>query len=191
MNVQSLVGPQLRSLADALEGSDPDAPSLCQGWQVRHVVAHLTMAARYDEQAFGAELAAVGFDFAALSETVARRDAARDWPSLLADLRSDVLAGFAMPGGGALGALTHAVIHGLDITVALGLPRTSDDAAVRLVLDALVVDPSPFGIGLDGWHLQATDLDWEHGTGTTVAAPAEELVLALANRPRGLPLRAG
>ncbi|MCU1600114.1 MAG: uncharacterized protein JWO22_823, partial [Frankiales bacterium] len=145
MSVQSLVGPQLRSLADALEGCDADAPWLCEGWHVRHVVAHLTMAARYDEQAFGAELAAAGYDFGVLSETVAHRDGARDWPSLLADLRSDVLAGFAMPGGGALSALTHAVIHGLDVTVPLGLPRTSDDTAVRLVLDALVVDPNPFG----------------------------------------------
>jgi uncharacterized protein (TIGR03083 family) len=41
----------LASLLDTLSPDRWDAPSLCEGWRVREVVAHLTMAARYDEGA--------------------------------------------------------------------------------------------------------------------------------------------
>ena len=53
-----------------------DAPSLCDKWQVRHVIAHVTMPARLTPEQFGAEMAAAGGDFAVLSDTVAPRDGA-------------------------------------------------------------------------------------------------------------------
>ncbi|MEP6631233.1 MAG: maleylpyruvate isomerase family mycothiol-dependent enzyme [Lapillicoccus sp.] len=187
-DVQPLVGPQLQSLAQVLADQPPsvaDAPSLCAGWAVKHVVAHMTMAARYDPPAFMAQLAAVGHDFEALSEQVARRDGDLPFGSLLDDLRSDTMAAWAPPGGGASGALTHAVIHGLDITGALSIPRTADDHATRLVLDTLTGGVAGhFGVDLTGRALAATDLDWTFGSGTPVRATAGDLVLALAGRPR-------
>jgi uncharacterized protein (TIGR03083 family) len=188
-DVQALVGPQFHALAEVLAAQPEgvaDAPSLCDGWAVRHVVAHLTMAARYDGPAFAAELASVGYDFETLSTTIALRDGDLGFDRLLADLRSDTMAAWAAPGGGAIGALTHVVIHGLDATAALHLPRSADDEATRLVLDRLTLDgdETPFGIDLHGWQLTATDLDWKHGVGTPVSATAEDLVLALAGRPR-------
>ena len=131
-DVQAFVGPQFRMLADALAVQPPsiaDAPSLCAGWAVRHVVAHMTMAARYDGPAFTAELAAVGYDFGALSDRVALRDGDLPFDALMGNLRSDTMAAWAPPGGGASGALSHVVIHGLDITAALGLPRWRPSAA--------------------------------------------------------------
>jgi uncharacterized protein (TIGR03083 family) len=41
---------EYRALADLLESSTAavwDAPSLCEGWRTREVVAHVTMPARY------------------------------------------------------------------------------------------------------------------------------------------------
>ena len=84
------------------------------------------------------------------------------------------------------------VIHGLDITAALDLPRSADDEATRVVLDSLTDnrDATPFGVGLAGWHLVATDIDWQHGDGLPVTATSDELILALAGRPRpGIELR--
>ena len=40
-----------------------DAATLCAGWQVRHVVAHVTMPARLTPERFGAEMAAAGGDW--------------------------------------------------------------------------------------------------------------------------------
>ena len=50
MDLAALVADSFGRLGEALAGMPDDAwsrPSLCEGWQVRHVVAHLTMAARY------------------------------------------------------------------------------------------------------------------------------------------------
>src|SRR3954451_19240105 len=87
-----------------------DAPSLCAGWQVRHVVAHVTMPVRLTPEQFGAEMAAAGGDFAVLSDTVAARDASLPVGDLVAALRSPVLHGWQPPGGGASGAPRHGVI---------------------------------------------------------------------------------
>lgn len=194
-HVQALVGAQFQSLADTLAAQPPsvaDAQTLCDGWAVRHIVAHVTMAARYDGPAFAAELASVAYDFDALSNTIAVRDGNLDFDRLLGDLRSDTMAAWVTPGGGATGSLSHIVIHGLDITVALDLPRSADDQATRVVLDSLTGSraATPFGVGLAGWCLTATDIDWQHGDGVPVTATSDELVLALAGRPRpGIELR--
>ena len=73
-DLQTLVAPTSDDPAD-LRAPAPaeawDAPSLCEGWQVRHVVAHVTMPARLTPEQFGAEMAAAGGDFTVLSDTVA------------------------------------------------------------------------------------------------------------------------
>lgn len=142
-----------RRLADVLERSPAswDAPSLCQGWRVRHVVAHVTMPVRLTPERFGAEIAAAGGDFGVLSDTVAARDAALPTDELLEQLRSPELHAWEPPGGGAAGALSHSVIHSLDVTLALGEPTVAPDAAVRDVTDQLVAsDGAWFGVDLTG-----------------------------------------
>lgn len=186
--LQPLVAAELAALATLLEGlpaADWDRPSLCDGWRVREVVAHLTMAARYTAAQFEQELRADGFDFGALSDRVAARDGALPTSVLVADLQSDALARWAAPGGGYAGSLNHAVVHGLDVTVALGLDRRPPDETTRAALDGLTTEGAPTRTGVDlvGVELRATDLDWSWGSGRTIAAPAARLVLALARRP--------
>ena len=66
---------RLAGLLDAASDAQWDTASLCAGWRVREVVAHMTMAARYSEEQFMAELRRCGFDFTRLSNEVAARDA--------------------------------------------------------------------------------------------------------------------
>ncbi|WP_222195425.1 maleylpyruvate isomerase family mycothiol-dependent enzyme [Modestobacter italicus] len=160
-----------------------DAASLCAEWQVRHVVAHVTMPARLSAEEFGAEMAAAGGDFTRLSDTVAARDAHLPVTELLAALRSPALHAWQPPGGGAAGALSHAVIHSLDVTVALGRPAVAPAAAVVAVLDQLTaVDGAFFGLVLDGVRLEATDADWSWGSGDVVRADGGALVALLGGR---------
>ena len=129
----ALVAQEYEALADLLEGAAEDvwdAPSLCEGWRTREVVAHVTMPARYDERSFLAELAAVAGDFTALSNTVAARDSALAAETLVVCLRSPTLHGWLPPGGGVDGALTHCVIHQLDITEAVPLARRVPDECI-------------------------------------------------------------
>src|SRR5262245_37082467 len=102
VDLQPLVAETFQSLADALTKvaeDGADAASLCVQWRVRNVVAHLTMAARYSPEEFTVELQQDGFDFGRLSNRIAARDGALPFDRLLSDLRSDVMAGWAPPGG--------------------------------------------------------------------------------------------
>ncbi|MCZ2822809.1 MULTISPECIES: maleylpyruvate isomerase family mycothiol-dependent enzyme [unclassified Modestobacter] len=182
----SWVGGTYDGLADLLAtGSDGTwgAPSLCAGWQVRHVVAHVTMPARLSAEQFGAELAAAGGDFTRLSDTVAARDASLPDAELVAALRSPDLHRWQPPGGGAAGALSHAVIHSLDVTVALGRPPVAPAEGVLAVLDQLTAaDGAYFGIDLTGLRLEAADTTWSWGGGEVVRADSGHLVALLSGR---------
>ena len=78
-----------------------------------------------------AELRRCDFDFGRLSNEIASRDAGLPTSQLVADLRSEVMQPWTPPGGGYHGALNHVVIHGLDVTVPLGMPRRSPDTIRR------------------------------------------------------------
>ncbi|HEX4433358.1 MAG TPA: maleylpyruvate isomerase family mycothiol-dependent enzyme [Acidimicrobiales bacterium] len=175
------------ALADLLgsAGADAwDAPSLCEGWRTREVVAHVTMPARYDGPAFMAELEAAGGDFTRLSNVVAARDGALPVATLLADLRSPVLHEWLPPGGGLEGALTHCVIHELDIVEAVPLARRVPDDLIRAVLELASEEKTAniFGVDLSDVELRADDLEWSTGTGTLLAGPAQALALAACGR---------
>lgn len=183
---QAWVAPTCTGLADLLAAGPPtlwDAPTLCAGWQVRHLVAHLTMAARLTPEQFGAEMAAARGDFGVLSDTVAQRDGALPADDLLAALRSPRLHGWEPPGGGALGALSHAVIHSLDVTLALGRPSVAPAGGLVAVLDGqTAAEGAWFGTDLTGLRLEAADAGWSWGEGRTVRADAGALVSLLAGR---------
>jgi uncharacterized protein (TIGR03083 family) len=176
------------ALADLLDGSGAwwDAPSMCEGWRVREVVAHVTMAARYDEAAFMAMLQEDGFDFTRLSNRVAAADAQLPEATLLANLRDPAQHSWTPPGGGQPGALNHIVIHGLDATGANDLPPVASETALRIVLDQLTSGGvgAEFGVDVSDVSLRATDIDWSFGTGSAgvLSATAGDLVLHLAGR---------
>jgi uncharacterized protein (TIGR03083 family) len=183
---QSWVGPTYDRLADLLDAAPADtwdAPSLCEKWLVRHVVAHVTMPARLTPERFGAELAAAGGDFTTLSETVAARDATLPVADLVDQLRSPRLHAWQPPGGGAVGALSHAVIHSLDVTIALGHPAVAPRDAVAVILDQLTAaNGTWFGVDLTDVRLESTDTDWTWGTGQLTRADSGSLVALLSGR---------
>ena len=185
-DLQSWVAPTYNGLADLLAATTVetwDVPSLCEKWLVRHVVAHLTMPARLTPEQFGTEMAAAGGDFTVLSDTVAARDAALPVPDLLDQLRSPGLHAWQPPGGGAAGALGHAVIHSLDVTIALDRPAVAPADAATAVLDQLTAASGTlFGVDLTGVRLEATDTDWSWGDGHLVRADSGSLVALVSGR---------
>ncbi|MDG4831548.1 maleylpyruvate isomerase family mycothiol-dependent enzyme [Solwaraspora sp. WMMD1047] len=183
---QTWVAPTYQGLADLLSTTAADswdAPSLCDKWLVRHVIAHVTMPARLTPEQFGAEMAAAGGDFTVLSNTVAARDASLPVTDLLDQLRSRGLHAWQPPGGGAAGALRHAVIHSLDVTIALDRPAVAPADAVTAVLDQLTAAGGAwFGVDLTGVRLAAADTDWSWGNGQSVRADSGSLVALLSGR---------
>jgi len=185
--LQSAVANEFLALADLLDplpAAGWDTPSLCAGWRVREVVAHMTMPARYSGEQFAVELRNCGGDFTRWSNVVAARDGALATDALVANLRDEMLHNWTPPGGGYAGALNHVVIHSLDITVPLGASRRSTDEDLRAVLDGLTSGGAHahFGFDLDGICLRATDMDWSFGSGTPISGAAEDLALFVCGR---------
>jgi len=183
---QPWVAPTYQGLADLLTATAVetwDAPSLCEKWLVRHVIAHVTMPARLTPAQFGAEMAAAGGDFTVLSDTVATRDASLPVAELLDQLRSPRLHAWQPPGGGAAGALSHAVIHSLDVTIAIGRQPVAPAEAATAVLEQLAAaGGSWFGVDPTDVRLEATDIDWSWGRGQLVRADSGPLVALLSGR---------
>jgi uncharacterized protein (TIGR03083 family) len=180
MELADVVAAQRHELADVLAGLPQqawDAPSLCTGWRVREVVAHITMPFRYSTARFVRELIVSG-------GRCARRDARAPIAELLVGLRDNERHPWRPPGGGPVNALTHDVVHGLDITVPLGVGRPVPEDRVRLVLDTLAGARSRkhFGVDLADVRLVADDVDWSLGEGREIRMPAQDLVLLLSGR---------
>jgi uncharacterized protein (TIGR03083 family) len=181
------IAAERRELAAMLASLPPaawDEPTLCDGWRVREVVAHITMPFRYPAPRFAFELARSGGNFTRMADRCARRDAAASAAELTAALRDNAEHPWKPPGGGLVGALTHDVIHGLDITVALGIGRTVPAGRLAIVLDSITGARSLkfFGASLSGIQLRASDADWSFGSGTPVTGAAQDLALVVCGR---------
>src|SRR5450631_1254263 len=148
---------ELAAMLAGLSAEQWDAPTLCDGWAVRHVVAHLTMPFRYSAPRFVLELAKAGGRFQRMSDAVARRDSALPPAELVAAVRDNAEHSWKPPGGGYEGALTHDVIHGLDITCPLGIERHIPAEPMRTVLDTVAGPKSRryFGVDTGGLELRA------------------------------------
>ena len=181
---------ELATLFASLPTARWDEPTLCVGWRPREVLAHMTMAFRLSVPQFLLAMLAARGSFNRMADRQARKDAADLSPEQLVQcLHDNVRHGWKPPGGGYVGALSHDVIHGLDITVCLGLDRNVPVERIRMVLDS--VKPRQvkyFGTDLEGVELRATDLDWAMGSGSVVTGTAQHLLLAVCGRrlPEGL-----
>jgi uncharacterized protein (TIGR03083 family) len=185
--MMDLIAAERRALADALGRLTPEqwlGKTMCAGWTPGHVLAHLTMPFRISEQDFMQGLQQCGGDFTVFSDKIANRDSQLPQAELIAVLRDNADNPWSPPGGGIAGALSHDVIHGLDITWPLSVEYPIPDRALTTVLDSITSPGARtlFGIPLEGIRLSATDLDWAAGDGAPLAGRGRDLVLLLAGR---------
>ncbi|CAM5247207.1 maleylpyruvate isomerase family mycothiol-dependent enzyme [Streptomyces narbonensis] len=185
--IRAEIAAERRELADVLDGLTDeqwDAPTLCDGWRVREVAGHMSMGFRYSLGRTALELARARGNLHRMTDRLARRDSAALTPRELAAALRDNAHHPWKPPGGLTAALGHDVVHGLDITVPLGLGRRVPEERLRILLGT--VTPRSlrfFGADLDGTVLRATDLDWSYGTGSRVVSrPARELLLLAFGR---------
>ena len=129
-------------------------------------------------------IAAARGRFDLFADRIAREDTARHSDAeLLAALRDNVTNPWRPPGGGQAGALSHDVIHGLDVTEALGLPRPPADRVRSVIVGAGPRALRYFGTDLTGLRLVATDTDLSLGEGPEVVElPAVDLLLRVSGR---------
>lgn len=173
-------------LVSLLEGLDSDqwaSPSLCVGWRMREVVAHMTMPFRTTPLKLLSGLAKARFSFNRYADRAARADTRTiSDHELLELLRTNIEHPWRPPGGGATGALSHDLIHGLDITEPLDLPAPPVDRVALVLQHATPRSLKYFGADWRGKQLVATDADFTIGEGTPVRIPIVEILLVATCR---------
>ncbi len=181
---------RMAALLGGLTPAQWAADSLCEGWRVREVVAHLDMTDTQTQEEFGAALAEAGGDINAAVDRTACADVARYSDAELLAIQRARVASRWTPGPGATqGALAHEVIHGLDITIPLGLPGPAPEVLAATVAGATAESLAFFGVDLTGLRLTAEDSDLVLGDGPReVSLPTLELVLIATGR-RPVPVR--
>ena len=191
VEIDALVEAERSALVKTLEGLDDvgwNSASLCRGWRVRDVVAHLLMPYELSLPRFLAAIAGARFSFDRMADRWARRDA-RSPRQLVEALRATTHGSFGVPGAPAEAPLSHLVIHLEDIYRPLGLAHDLDPRSAEIVLEQMTGPrfraSSVPGL-LDGVALAASDTAWRSGTGAPVVGSSSALIATLAGRTAAL-----
>ena len=177
---------ELAGLFEGLDAEQWTAPSLCDGWRVCDVAAHLTHSHMSPVQAIVAAVKS-GFRFDAMIRRLGRDDR-RSKAEIAAALRAMAGSRKRVPGTSVQQPLIELLVHGQDITVPLGIDRPMPiDAALEA---AKKLSGMTFPLNgqqrLAGVRLVATDADFAAGDGagdnTEVRVPIREIVMILAGR---------
>ena len=182
--------------ADLLAGlTDAEwaCPSLCAGWTVREVAAHLTLAPRLRfGDALGAFVRARG-SFNRMLDQTARAEAARPAAEIVANLRGIVGSRRLAPSQTLKNSLMDTLVHTQDIALPLGVERHMPLDAAVVAADDLWRIGFPFHARrrLAGHRLVATDTGWAVGEGAEISGPIEALVMLLAGRAATIPRLTG
>jgi uncharacterized protein (TIGR03083 family) len=167
-----------------------NTPSLCSGWTVKDVVAHVIS---YEE------LGTTGLIKRFVKGRIVRANevgvdefAALSPQELLEFLGNHLTPQGLTAGFGGMIALVDGTIHHQDIRRTLGQPRTIPADRLGRVLGLVPGNPR-LGAGrrIRGLRLRATDIDWTHGRGPEVSGPGEALLMAMAGRPAAVAELAG
>ena len=183
-----LVTSERGALVDLFAGVTDEqwaVPSLCPGWTVKHVLAHLVSAL---DSGFGLRLraAVAGRGRApAVIEALTRAYINRPADELVATYRNHVDSHFAPPGLGWRSSLTDVMVHRMDVAVPLSIDPHRPPESWRPVLEFLTSGIPMMGSILGGrpkvgWR--TTDLDWSSGEGPRVSGPADATGTAIAGR---------
>jgi uncharacterized protein (TIGR03083 family) len=183
---------RLADLLDDLTATEWEAPSLCTGWRVRDVAAHLTLARTGPLRATVDVLRARGSVTRMIHDTAIRQ--ATLPPARFAPmLRSMAGSRRKAPGVSHLEPLIDILVHSQDIAVPLGRDHPMPLDAAAAAADRVWPDLWPFRARrhLPGLRLTATDHPWRAGEGEPVEAPLSALLLLMTGRPAALSHRTG
>ncbi|WP_035935797.1 maleylpyruvate isomerase family mycothiol-dependent enzyme [Knoellia aerolata] len=197
--VWAAIDDQRERTADMLERLTDEQwehPSLCDGWTVRHVAAHLTL-----QQSGFRDVAAFLAQHPGLLRSVTLNRSIHDSAVVQSQLPTEEVVGrirgmigsrrhnfFVTP----LETLCDILVHSQDIAMPLGIelamaPAACETAATRRWDTRRSWMSAVFRrLPLDDYRLVATDTGWTRGHGPTVEGPIGALLLLLTGRAAAL-----
>ena len=188
--VWAVIDQERLALADLLEDLSAEEwlhPSLCSGWRVCDVAAHLALAHTGPVRAALGMVRARG-NFDRMIADAARRHATAPRRQVIAEIRA--MAGSRRHAAGVtyLEPLVDVLVHGQDIAVPLRRPHPMPVEAAAAAATRVWTMPWPLSIAFkararfSGLELVASDIDWSVGEGARVEGPIEALLLLLTGR---------
>lgn len=171
----------LASFLQTLAPEEWNAPSLCDDWTVKDVVAHIVS---YEElNVIGLVKRFAKGRFVHANEVGVKEFAPMSPDDLMDFLRRHLHPQGLTAGFGGMIALIDGTIHHQDIRRALRRPRAVPVDRLQRILPLVPSNPR-LGAGkrIRGLRLQATDVDWTHGNGPEVIGSGEALLMAMSGR---------
>lgn len=170
-------------LLDDLSDDEWRRPSLCEGWTVRDVAAHLAL------QQIGlldalAQVTRMRGGMNRIIFDAARRKAARPTTEMIAEIRGMVGSRKHNIGVTYRETLIDILVHSQDIAVPLHRPLALPPEAAAVAAAHAWALSWPFHARkkMQGFRLTATDTVWTAGEGRDVHAPIGALLLLLTGR---------
>ena len=180
------------ALADVLQTLSPTEwmqPSLCPGWTVQDVAAHVisSAGATFGEVLSGMVRARGNFNRMMFDD--AKRRSARPTEQIIADYRQLDGSRRHPPGTTRLDPLMDVLVHTQDIIRPLGRQRHMPAAAAAVAADHVWRRSFPFHARqrLAGVRLTATDITWTVGDGPAIEGSMGAILLLITGRTAGLP----
>jgi uncharacterized protein (TIGR03083 family) len=184
---------QIASLLDRLDDAQLATPSLCAGWDVKTVAAHVVSTVTDGTPAF-LRLALRRRSLSRGIDELARRGARRPAAEIAVRLRGCADCRISPPLAGPLGPLADVLVHSGDIRIPLGLPFEPDPRLAALAMEFLT-GRWPMGFvpagRLSGIRLRANDICRVWGNGAEIRGPVAALMMAASGRTALLDLLDG
>ena len=174
---------RLTSLLEGLTDAEWRRPSLCDGWTVRDVAAHLTLAQARLPTALGALIRARGSMKRAIHDGAVRR-AAMPTAQIIAEIRGMVGSQRHIQGVTYRETLIDILVHSQDIARPAGRRLSMPPDAAAFAATRVWRSGYPFWPRrrLARYALTATDADWSAGHGREVRGPIDAILLLLTGR---------
>ena len=175
----------LAELLESLSDADWEQPSLCAGWRVRDVAAHVAFAPQPPRLAeLVVDAARARGRFHRLNHDVAVRLAARPTQDIVAEMRAHARSRHLPVVTNYRNIVFDVLVHTQDIAIPLGRQVPMPIDAARAGADRVWTMGWPFWARrrLRGIRLVATDTDWSVGAGTELSGPIGMLLLLLTGR---------
>ena len=179
---------QRLSLAQLLEGltaAEWEQPSLCAGWRVRDVAAHVAMAPQVPTaRSMFADAVRARGSFDRLNHDLAVRHATRPTRDLVAELRRYADSRRLPAVTNYRNILFDVLVHTQDVAIPLHRDHPMPLEAARSGADRVWTMGWPFRARrrLRGVRLVATDIDWATGAGPELHGPIAYLLLLMTGR---------
>ena len=191
-DVWRAIDDQRRRLVALLEGLSEEEwqrPSLCEGWTIRDVAAHVALQnTTWSALPKGIWIAIREGGMNPAIAAVAREHAQLPTDQIIAEIRDRIGVWRPLPSVTYRESAIDYLVHPQDIAIPLGreLPMPSDAAVVAV--DRVWSSDRMFHARkrYPGYRFVATDADWSVGEGAEVAGPVGGLLLLLTGRPAGL-----